>query len=116
MTTSRESAPETKSAELSEAFGDFINAFESFKEANDQRLAEIEGRIGADVVTTEKVDRIPRIGRSEAFTRRTVAQAVAAGAGPWRWPRFAIGAQIGLRGLCAVRRRPAAALAWSWPR
>ena len=39
-------------------FGEFMNAFEAFKEANDQRLAEIEAKASSDVVTTEKVDRI----------------------------------------------------------
>jgi HK97 family phage major capsid protein len=55
-----EAAPERKAvgSELSEAFGDFMGAFEAFKDANDQRLAEIETRLGADIVTTEKVDRI----------------------------------------------------------
>jgi HK97 family phage major capsid protein len=42
------------------AFGDFMQAFEAFKEANDERLAQIETRMGADVVTSEKVDRINR--------------------------------------------------------
>jgi HK97 family phage major capsid protein len=42
------------------AFGDMIQAFEAFKEANDERLAEIEARMHADVVTTEKVERINR--------------------------------------------------------
>jgi len=53
-------APELKSVanDVSEAFGEFMGAFEAFKDANDQRLAEIETRLGADVVTTEKVDRI----------------------------------------------------------
>lgn len=53
-------APEMKSApgEISEAFGDFMQAFEAFKDANDQRLSEIESRFGGDVITTEKVDRI----------------------------------------------------------
>ncbi len=42
------------------AFGDFMQAFEAFKEANDERLAQIESRFSADAVTTEKVDRINR--------------------------------------------------------
>ncbi len=69
-------------------FGEFMNAFEAFKEANDQRLAEIEAKASSDVVTTEKVDRIsqaldaqkkaldgillrqarPALGRPEALT------------------------------------------------
>jgi HK97 family phage major capsid protein len=43
--------------ELKSAFADFLSAFEQFKDANDERLAQIEKR-GADVVTDEKVDRI----------------------------------------------------------
>ena len=37
---------------------DFLGAFEAFKEANDDRLAEIEAKQSADVLTVEKVDRI----------------------------------------------------------
>lgn len=53
-------ALETKShgGEVAEAFGDFMHAFEEFKSANDDRLAQIETRMGADVITVEKVDRI----------------------------------------------------------
>ena len=43
--------------EIKDAFGDFLRAFEAFKESNDARLAEIEKR-GGDVVLEEKVDRI----------------------------------------------------------
>ncbi|HEV2561926.1 MAG TPA: phage major capsid protein [Rhizomicrobium sp.] len=53
---------ETKAAEtreIKEAFEDFLRAFESFKESNDQRMREVERR-SADVVTEEKVDRINR--------------------------------------------------------
>ena len=50
---------ETKSAEdLTEAFGDFMTTFEAFKAANDEKLAQIETRLGADVVTSDKVERI----------------------------------------------------------
>jgi HK97 family phage major capsid protein len=42
------------------AFGDFMQAFEAFKEANDERLGQIEQRMSADVVTSDKVDRINR--------------------------------------------------------
>ncbi len=40
------------------AFGDFMQAFEAFKEANDERLSEIERKATADALTTEKVERI----------------------------------------------------------
>lgn len=55
-------APESKgvNGELNEAFGDFMNSFEAFREANDERLSQIERRFGEDVVTAEKVDRISR--------------------------------------------------------
>jgi HK97 family phage major capsid protein len=45
--------------EIKNAFDDFLAAFDSFKQANDERLAELETR-SADVVTEEKVDRINR--------------------------------------------------------
>lgn len=53
---------ETKDAntlEIKEAFDDFLRSFEAFKDANDERLREIERKY-ADVVTDEKVDRINR--------------------------------------------------------
>ncbi|MGB7334371.1 MAG: phage major capsid protein [Salaquimonas sp.] len=45
-------------SEVAEAFDDFMIAFEAFREANDERLAQVETRVGADVVTTEKMNRI----------------------------------------------------------
>ncbi len=49
------------------AFGDFMQAFEAFKDANDERLGEIEKRMGEDVVTADKVDRINRaVGETKA--------------------------------------------------
>lgn len=47
-----------QSAELRDAFGEFLSAFEQFKDANDDRLSQIEKRMSSDVVTTDKVDRI----------------------------------------------------------
>ncbi len=46
--------------EVNAAFADVWAAFETFKEANEERLAEVERKAGPDVVTTEKVDRIAR--------------------------------------------------------
>ena len=43
-----------------DAMGEFMTAFEAFKDANDERLDEIEKRYCADVVTTEKVERIDK--------------------------------------------------------
>lgn len=53
-------APETKGADISDAFGEFMSAFEAFRDANDERIAQIETRFGEDAVTAEKVDRISR--------------------------------------------------------
>jgi hypothetical protein len=39
---------------------DVLAAFDAFKDANDERLAQLEKRMSADVVTIEKVDRISR--------------------------------------------------------
>ncbi len=51
---------ETKGAggETARAFDEFLEAFEAFKESNDQRLSEIEQRGAADAVITEKLARI----------------------------------------------------------
>jgi HK97 family phage major capsid protein len=43
------------------AFGDFMQAFEAFKEANDERLGDLEKRMSADVVTVDKVDRLNKV-------------------------------------------------------
>ena len=54
---------ETKSAQpddLGAAFDDFMRAFEAFKDANDERLGQLERRMSADIVTSEKVDRLNR--------------------------------------------------------
>jgi HK97 family phage major capsid protein len=51
---------ETKAAtgEIGDAFDDLMTTFGTFREANDSRLAQIEKRMSADVITTDKVDRI----------------------------------------------------------
>ena len=51
---------ETKVAAGNLGHDDIGMAFEAFKDANDERLAQIEKRMSADVVTAEKVDRINR--------------------------------------------------------
>lgn len=53
-------AHETKSVEIVTAFDDFRRTFEAFKETNDERLARVETRLSADVVTEEKLARIDR--------------------------------------------------------
>ncbi len=56
-------APETKSAapyDVKSAFDEFMGAFEAFKDANDTRLGELETRMSADVLSSDKVDRISK--------------------------------------------------------
>lgn len=67
MSEQNRPAPEIKTADeaptsldVVNAFDEFMMSFDAFKEANDQRLAEIERRITVDVVTEEKVTRIDR--------------------------------------------------------
>jgi HK97 family phage major capsid protein len=62
LRTETDSAPETKALgdDVSGAFDEFMHAFEAFKEANDDRLGQLEKRMSADVLTSEKVDRISR--------------------------------------------------------
>lgn len=51
---------ETKAAtgEIGDAFDDLMTTFGTFREANDSRLAQIEKRMSADVITTDKVERL----------------------------------------------------------
>jgi HK97 family phage major capsid protein len=50
---------ETKVAQHSDVtHDDVMQAFEAFKDANDDRLLQIEKRMSADVITSDKVDRI----------------------------------------------------------
>lgn len=51
---------ETKVADAHFAGDETLTAFEAFKEANDERLAEIEKRMNADALTEEKLARIER--------------------------------------------------------
>ncbi|MER0238661.1 phage major capsid protein [Fulvimarina sp. MAC8] len=56
------SAPEIKAhgAEMDAGHERFMSVFENFREANDERLAQLEKRMSADVVTEEKVDRLTK--------------------------------------------------------
>jgi hypothetical protein len=68
-----QTAPETKSTgtdhvALADSFDEFMSAFEAFRDENDRRLRQIETRGAADVVTSEKVDRI-----SDALDRQKKA-------------------------------------------
>lgn len=60
MSTHENPAPEIKAIPetMTAAFDDFMEAFSEFKQANDQRLGEIEQKLTADVVTRDKVERI----------------------------------------------------------
>ena len=49
---------ETKIATSTSNYDDVLTAFEAFKDVNDERLEQIEKRMSADVVTSEKVERI----------------------------------------------------------
>ncbi len=49
---------ETKVALSPSNYDDVLTAFEAFKEVNDERLDQIEKRMSADVVTTDKLERI----------------------------------------------------------
>src|SRR5690606_17005346 len=57
-TAGAETGLETKSADIGMALEELMYSFEAFKDANDQRLKEIEKRSAADPVTAEKVERI----------------------------------------------------------
>lgn len=46
------------SGELNIAMNEFLGAFEDFKQANDERLDQLEKRMSSDVLTTDKVERI----------------------------------------------------------
>ena len=45
---------------ISDAFDDFMRSFEAFKDTNDDRLAQLEKRGTADVITDDKLTRIDR--------------------------------------------------------
>ncbi|MEZ5776026.1 MAG: phage major capsid protein [Hyphomicrobiaceae bacterium] len=63
MRARHQRAPQIKAAtgeEVALAFDQFMRAFEAFKEVNDERLEAIEKRVGADVVTLDKLERINR--------------------------------------------------------
>ena len=59
MSTSIPPVKETKmSADMRHAQADFASTFSAFKDANDARLAEIESKSSADILLTQKVDRL----------------------------------------------------------
>jgi len=81
------SAPETKvtTPEAISAYEDLLVAFESYKQANDQRLGEIERRGVSDVLTGEKLARIDAAldaqkGRIDAYLAKSLRPGLGAGA------------------------------------
>lgn len=59
--TALHSAPETKATgDIAGAFNDLTFAFSEYKATNDERLAQIERKSSADVLTEEKLSRIER--------------------------------------------------------
>ena len=97
-----EPALETKSdaggyAGLSQNFDEFMTTFTAFREDNDRRMREIERRGQADVVTTDKVDRI-----SDALDRkkRVLDELALKGARP------SLGRE-GMSGAAAIERKQA---------
>lgn len=52
--------PQVSAMEMAQAFDEFLRAFEAFKQTNDERLAQIEQRMAADVITVDKLERINR--------------------------------------------------------
>lgn len=62
QTSSHGIAPQIKAVPdtMTAAFDDFMEAFEAFRETNDERLSDIERKMSADVLTREKLDRIDK--------------------------------------------------------
>ena len=62
MHASNHAAPETKAetGEIAGAIGEFMEAFEGFREASDTRLSQIEKRMGGDPASEEAIERIGR--------------------------------------------------------
>lgn len=54
------SSLETKTLSAEEAIADLHRAFAAFKDANEERLAQLETRMGVDAITEEKLRRIDR--------------------------------------------------------
>jgi HK97 family phage major capsid protein len=75
--TEATSGLENKAGTVEGMFGEFMHAFEEFKQGNDQRLAELERRGSADVVTTDKVDRLNQAldGAKAAIDRANLERA-----------------------------------------
>lgn len=73
---SKETKMTTVSAESRAVMGELLAAFEQFKQANDQRLAEIETRAAADVLLEDKLARIDAVLDSQkSALNRLVSEA-----------------------------------------
>ena len=59
--TEATSGLENKAGNVEGMFGEFMSAFEEFKRSNDARLDELEKRGSADVIITEKVERLNQV-------------------------------------------------------
>lgn len=56
--TEASSGLENKAGGVEGMFAEFMGAFEEFKRTNDGRIAELEKRGSADVLTEQKVERL----------------------------------------------------------
>ncbi len=75
--TEATSGLENKAGNVEGMFGEFMSAFEEFKRSNDARLNELEKRGSADVITTEKVERLNQVldGAKAAIDRANLERA-----------------------------------------
>ena len=74
--------PASHAQDVAEAFDDFMRAFEAFKQANDERLRELESQLGEDAVSADKVDRINlAVDEQKRVLERLVAKASRPAAG-----------------------------------
>ncbi|WP_424993685.1 phage major capsid protein [Oceaniradius stylonematis] len=74
--------PVSHAQDVAEAFDDFMRAFDAFKQANDERLRELESQLGEDPVSADKVDRINQaVDEQKRVLERLVAKAARPAAG-----------------------------------
>lgn len=74
--------PVSHAQDVAEAFDDFMRAFDAFKQANDERLRELESQLGEDPVSADKVDRINQaVDEQKRVLERLVANAARPAAG-----------------------------------
>ncbi|MBO6637925.1 MAG: phage major capsid protein [Roseitalea sp.] len=74
--------PVSHAQDVAEAFDDFMRAFDAFKQANDERLRDLESQLGEDPVSADKVDRINQaVDEQKRVLERLVAKAASPAAG-----------------------------------